>query len=105
MVLDFIPSLLIWRSVNYYALYFIFVPFAFFSLFGGGKLLKGMERKRNAVWEKKEGEREEENKRVAFEEQEEAKRVQRGEGVPSLGMDVEELFAEEDADVVKEKTM
>lgn len=48
---------------------------------------------------RKEGEKQEQKERVRYEKAEEEKRVLRGEGVPSLGMEIEELFEPEDQEV------
>lgn len=97
LLLEVRTSLLAWSSVHFYGLWMIFLPLVVLHL-GGAKVLRVMLKKRDARHLEK-GERErnerEERERREWERREEEKRRLRGEGVASLGLDVEELVEEE----------
>ncbi|GAA6004044.1 lysophospholipid acyltransferase [Rhodotorula paludigena] len=101
LLLDVRSSIEAWRQVSFYGLYLVFVPFLALNILGGLAHLKRLQRKRDARAASRQGklsaeEREQERKRVEWEKQEEEKRVRRGEGVPSLGLDVEGMVEEEE---------
>jgi len=100
LLLDVHSSILAWRSVSYYGLALVFVPFVVLNFLGGLPALKKAQRKRDAEAAKRHKrtteEDEQERRRVEWEKSEEDKRRRRGEGVPSLGIDVEELVEEEE---------
>lgn len=97
-------SLTAWRAVSFYGLVLVFAPFVALNLLGGLGALKRLQRRRDArarTQQTRGGtreveEEERERKRVEWERGEEVKRRRRGEGVPSLGIDVEELVEEEE---------
>ncbi|KAL8279887.1 hypothetical protein RQP46_007737 [Phenoliferia psychrophenolica] len=95
-VLDVGRSFAAWGSVGYYGIWAVLVPMALLNL-GGAKWLSKEIKKRDARAGKggREEERKMEEERVRWEKSQEEKRVKRGEGVASLGMDVEELAKEE----------
>lgn len=101
LLLDVRSSIEAWRQVSFYGLYLVFVPFLALNVLGGLAHLKRLQRKRDARAASGQGklsaeEREQERKRVEWEKQEEEKRMRRGEGVPSLGLDVEGMVEEEE---------
>ncbi|GAA5830940.1 hypothetical protein JCM11251_005086 [Rhodosporidiobolus azoricus] len=99
LLLDVRSSLAAWRAVHFYGLWLVFVPFLLLNTLGGLRYLKGLQRKRDAsVKGKTVGklEAEQERKRLEWEQEEEKKRVRRGEGLPSMGLDVEAMVEEEE---------
>lgn len=94
LILDARHSIQVWREVNFYALAMVFVPFFALNVGGGLGVLKKWQRRRD----RKRTEREEESERRRFEweKAEEAKRRRRGEGLPSLGLDVEGMIRQEE---------
>ncbi|TNY20048.1 MBOAT, membrane-bound O-acyltransferase family-domain-containing protein [Rhodotorula diobovata] len=104
LLLDVHSSLTAWRAVSFYGLVLVFAPFVALNLLGGLGALKRLQRRRDArarTQQTRGGtreveEEERERRRVEWERGEEVKRRSRGEGVPSLGIDVEELVEEEE---------
>ncbi|GAA5928633.1 hypothetical protein JCM3775_004589 [Rhodotorula graminis] len=100
LLLNVHSSMLAWRSVSFYGLALVFVPFVLLNFLGGLPMLKRAQRKRDAEAAKRHkrttADDEQERRRVEWEKSEEDKRRRRGEGVPSLGIDVEELVEEEE---------
>ncbi|BGP37287.1 Lysophospholipid acyltransferase [Rhodotorula kratochvilovae] len=97
LTLEASASLKAWHAVRFYGLFLVFVPFTLLNVLGGLGFLKRLQRRRDARAAKRtRAEDEAEQRRVAWEKEEEGKRQRRGEGVPSLGMDVEGLVEEEE---------
>ncbi|GAA6000668.1 hypothetical protein JCM10207_004601 [Rhodosporidiobolus poonsookiae] len=97
LLLDVRSSLAAWRAVHFYGLHLVFVPFVLLNWLGGLATLKRMQKKRDAAAAKPSaGEKKAEEERVRWEKQEEEKRRRRGEGVPSMGMDVEHMVEQEE---------
>lgn len=94
LLLDARLSIRAWREVDFYALYMIFVPFLVLNVFGGVGVLKKYQKRRDR--KRTEREEEQEKRRIEWEAREERKRKLRGEGLPSLGLDVEEMLREEE---------
>ncbi|KAM0749795.1 MBOAT-domain-containing protein [Meredithblackwellia eburnea MCA 4105] len=97
------PSFAAWHVVYYYGIFLVAIPMLALNL-GLAGVLKRQLKIRDAKWEKKvsEEEREMEVERIKWEKREEEKRIMRGEGVASMGLDVEKM-AEEEEKVAKEK--
>lgn len=94
LLLDARLSIRAWREVDFYALYMIFIPFLVLNVFGGVGVLKKYQKRRDR--KRTEREEEQERRRIEWEAREERKRQLRGEGLPSLGLDVEEMLREEE---------
>ncbi|GAA5973687.1 hypothetical protein JCM11641_005079 [Rhodosporidiobolus odoratus] len=95
LLLNVSASIAAWKAVHFYGLYLVFIPFFVLNMFGGLGHLKRTQKKRDS--RALTGlEKEQEKKRVEWEKQEERKRLSRGQGVPSLGMDVEAMVEEEE---------
>ena len=101
VVLNFRDSLAVWGSVGFYGIWAVALPMAALNL-GGAKWLSRQLKIRDAKYAKKGSaeERQMEEERIKWEKREEDKRVRRGEGVASLGMDVEELAGVESKSAV-----
>lgn len=101
MLLNIKDSLKVWAAVNHYGLYLVMGSMILLQ-FGGASLLKqGLRKREKSAAKRGEVEMEEERKRVEWEGNVEKKRVDRGEGVASLGLDVEELVEEEERERLK----
>lgn len=95
-VLDVRRSLQAWGAVGFYGIWFVVVPMLALNL-GAGKFLGKQLKARDAKYAKSVSreERKMDEERIAWEKKQEAKRVQRGEGVASIGPDVEELVGDD----------
>ncbi|GAA5976711.1 hypothetical protein JCM5350_006728 [Sporobolomyces pararoseus] len=95
LLLDVPKTLTAWKTVGWYGLFMVFVPTLAFN-FGLKKKLRSLIKKRDAKEQRTKEEEENEKKRLEWERAEEEKRVNRGEGVPGIGMDIENLMKEEE---------
>lgn len=94
LLLDARLSIRAWREVNFYALFMIFIPFFVLNVGGGLGVLKKYQKRRDR--KRTELEEEQERRRLEWEDKEEQKRKRRGEGLPSFGLDVEDMLREEE---------
>ncbi|BGP13333.1 hypothetical protein JCM10213_001480 [Rhodosporidiobolus nylandii] len=100
LLLDVSSSLGAWRAVNFYGLWLVFIPFFILNLGGGLRYLKAVQRKRDSRALTSQ-EKAQEQYRLQYEKQEEEKRKRRGDGVASMGMDVEQMAEEEEREARK----
>lgn len=98
MLLSIEASITAWRAVYFYGLVMAFLPILVFRL-GLAGLLKAKLKKRDhkATSEAALQER----KRIEWEAENERKRKLRGEGIASMGMDVERLMEEEEKEAAR----
>lgn len=94
LLLSVRDSLAAWASVDYYGLIGVGIPILVFK-FGLAAAFKKALRKRDEKAVRKAG-GEEERKRLAWEREEQRKAAARGKGIPSMGMDVEQMLEEEE---------
>ncbi|GAA5952711.1 hypothetical protein JCM21900_000412 [Sporobolomyces salmonicolor] len=96
LLLDVPSSLAAWKAVGWYGLWLVFLPILLLNA-GLAKQLKGMQKRRDSrARSRTKDEEESERKRVEWEKQEEEKHRRRGEGLPSMGLDVEGMVEEEE---------
>lgn len=93
MLLSIDASLAAWRAVYFYGLIIVGVPI-FVLKAGLAQQLKSALRKRDAKAHKTADD--EERKRLEWEAENERKRKLRGEGIASMGLDVEQMLEEEE---------
>lgn len=98
MLLSIEASIAAWRAVYFYGLIMAFAPIIIFRL-GLGAILKAKLKKRD--YKATSAAALQERKRIEWEAENERKRKLRGEGIASMGMDVERLLEEEEREAVR----
>lgn len=94
MLLSVEGSLAAWKVVNYYGLFLVGVPILALKLGLAGVLKRALRKRDEGAVRSADGD--EERRRLAWEREEQRKRLARGEGIASIGMDVEHLLEEEE---------
>lgn len=94
MLLSVQGSLAAWASVNYYGLFLVGIPILALKLGLTGALKQALKKRDEKAVREAGGE--EERKRLAWEREEQRKAAARGKGIPSMGMDVEQMLEEEE---------